>query len=169
MIREKPKTGNQKPKTRRDHMDEENIRNSTNDDFTPTIGAARDVAPLDHPLPKPAHEMTADEDFSAVNWKAVAQMPEFKLLLKTKKKFVVPATLFFVVYYFALPVLVGYSPGLMSRKVMGVVNIAYLFALSQFFMAWIIAAMYLRAASRFDKMEEEIVEKVRERQVEEGL
>ena len=44
---------------------------------------------------------------------------------------------FFVVYYFALPVLVGYAPELMSRPVVGKVNIAYLFALSQFFMAWI--------------------------------
>jgi uncharacterized membrane protein (DUF485 family) len=150
-------------------MAQDKIRNSTNDDFTPTVGAATDVAPLGHALPKPAHEMTADEDFDAVNWKAVARMPEFKTLLSIKKRFVVPATLFFVLYYFALPVLVGYAPGLMATKIMGVVNIAYLFALSQFFMAWIIAALYLRAASRFDKMEEEILEKVRERQVEERL
>jgi uncharacterized membrane protein (DUF485 family) len=32
------------------------------------------------------------------------------------------------------------------------VNLAYLFALSQFFVAWIIAALYVRAAARFDKM-----------------
>jgi uncharacterized membrane protein (DUF485 family) len=51
----------------------------------------------------------------------------------------------------------------MARKVFGVVNIAYLFALSQFFMAWIIAALYLRAASRFDNMERGIIEKTREK------
>ena len=33
----------------------------------------------------------------------------------------------------------------------GPVNIAYLFALSQFFMAWIIAALYVRAANIFDR------------------
>jgi uncharacterized membrane protein (DUF485 family) len=54
---------------------------------------------------------------------------------------------------------VGYAPGLMSKKVFGVINIAYLFALSQFFMAWIIAALYLRAAARFDKMEHRVIEK----------
>ena len=51
-------------------------------------------------------------------------------------------------YYFALPALVGYAPGLMSKRVFGVVNVAYLFALSQFFMAWLIAALYVRAANR---------------------
>jgi uncharacterized membrane protein (DUF485 family) len=40
----------------------------------------------------------------------------------------------------------------METKVLGEVNLAYLFALSQFFMAWILAALYLRAAGRFDEM-----------------
>ena len=36
--------------------------------------------------------------------------------------------------------------------VIGPVNVAYLFALSQFFMAWLIAFLYVRAANRFDRM-----------------
>jgi uncharacterized membrane protein (DUF485 family) len=130
----------------------------TAEDLTPTVGAATDIAPLGHLGPKPAHELTAGEDGDPVDWRQVTQMPEFKNMLKAKLRFIVPATLFFVVYYFALPVLVGYAPGLMSRRVFGVVNIAYLFALSQFFMAWTIAALYVRAASRFDKMERSIME-----------
>ena len=55
--------------------------------------------------------------------------------------------IFFIVYYFALPVLVGYARPLMEKRVLGPVNLAYLFALSQFFMAWIIAALYVRAAN----------------------
>jgi len=39
----------------------------------------------------------------------------------------------------------------MKRKVWGEVNIAYVFALSQFFMAWIMAFVYVRAASGWDK------------------
>jgi uncharacterized membrane protein (DUF485 family) len=128
------------------------------DDLTPTVGAATDIAPLGHIGIKPAHELTAGEDSNPVDWRRVTQMPEFHQMLKAKRRFIVPATLFFVVYYFALPVLVGYAPVLMSKKVFGVVNIAYLFALSQFFMAWVIAALYVRAASRFDKMERGIVE-----------
>jgi uncharacterized membrane protein (DUF485 family) len=45
----------------------------------------------------------------------------------------------------------------MEKRVVGPVNLAYLFALSQFFMAWIIAALYVRAAARFDRMANEVV------------
>src|SRR6266496_3902727 len=129
-------------------------------DLTATVGAATDIAPLGKLGAKPSHELTADEDSDPVVWRLVTRMPEFNAMLRAKRKFIIPATLFFIIYYFALPVLVGYAPGLMSRRVIGVVNVAYLFALSQFFMAWIIAALYLRAASRFDKMEREIIEKL---------
>ena len=132
---------------------------STIDDLTPEVGAATDVAPLGRAEAKPAHELTAAEDSNPVDWSRVTRMPEFRAMVRAKLRFIIPATLFFVVYYFALPVLVGYAPGLMSKRVIGVVNIAYLFALSQFFMAWIIAALYLRAAARFDKLEHEVIEK----------
>jgi uncharacterized membrane protein (DUF485 family) len=39
----------------------------------------------------------------------------------------------------------------MATPVVGPVNIAYLFALSQFFVAWLIAWLYVRAADRFDR------------------
>ena len=127
-------------------------------DLTPEVGAATDVAPVSA-KEKPAHELTAAEDSNPVDWGRVTQMPEFRSMVRAKLRFIIPAVVFFLVYYFALPVLVGYAPGLMSRRVFGVINIAYLFALSQFFMAWIIAALYLRAANRFDKMERRVIEK----------
>jgi uncharacterized membrane protein (DUF485 family) len=89
-------------------------------------------------------------------WDRVAAMEEFRTLLLARIKFVVPATIFFIVYYFALPVLVGYAPQFMDKPVWGVVNLAYLFALSQFFMAWIIAWLYVRAARKFDALSERI-------------
>ena len=67
--------------------------------------------------------------------------------------------IFFIVYYFALPVLIGYARPFMEKRVFGPVNLAYLFALSQFFMAWIIAALYVRAAARFDKMAADVINK----------
>jgi uncharacterized membrane protein (DUF485 family) len=127
-------------------------------DLTPEVGAATDVAPVGLKT-KPAHELTAAEDSNPVDWSRVTQLPEFRAMVRAKLRFIIPAVIFFVVYYFALPVLVGYAPGLMSKRVIGVVNIAYLFALSQFFMAWIIAALYLRAAARFDRMEHKVIEK----------
>jgi len=94
---------------------------------------------------------------NVTKWDRIAHTDAFKDLMAAKARFVVPATLFFMVYYFALPVLVGYAPDLMKREVIGPLNIAYLFALSQFFMAWIIAALYVRAASRFDRMAKAIL------------
>lgn len=129
-------------------------------DPTPVVGAFTDVARLTHAKPVPSHEQTADEDAQIVDWDRVAATDEFKNLIRAKLTFVVPATVFFIIYYFALPVLVGYAPEFMQTKVFGPVNIAYLFALSQFFMAWIIAWLYVRAAGRFDKMEQEVIDHV---------
>ena len=92
------------------------------------------------------------------NWDRIAESRAFKDLLATKKTFIVPAFIFFVVYYFALPVLVGYAPQFMSIKV-GFVNLAYLFALSQFFVAWIIAGLYVKAANNFDRLANDILNK----------
>ena len=92
-------------------------------------------------------------------WDRIASSRQFQDLMATKKMFIVPAFVFFVVYYFALPVLVGYAPAIMNTKVIGVVNIAYLFALSQFFVAWIIAALYVKAANDFDRLSKDIIEK----------
>ena len=90
-------------------------------------------------------------------WERIAAMSTFRALLVAKQRFIIPATLFFLVYYFALPLLVGYAPQMMETKLVGVVNLAYVFALSQFFMAWILAAFYLRAAKRFDAMAAEVI------------
>ena len=129
-------------------------------DLTPTVGAATDVSPLGRDLPKPAHELTADEDIDVADWDRVGKMSEFKKLLASKRKFIIPATVFFIAYYFALLILVGYAPSLMARKVLGVVNLAYLFALSQFFIAWIVAALYVRTAAKWDGMAQEIIAKL---------
>lgn len=86
------------------------------------------------------------------NWAAIEEKPEFRALLARKKAFIVPAFLFFMIYYLALPVLVGYFPDLMKTKVWGEVNIAYVFAFSQFIMAWVMAWLYVRVAAKWDKL-----------------
>ncbi len=93
-----------------------------------------------------------DSPTPSTEWDRVAANKEFKNLQAAKARFIVPATIFFIVYYFALPVLVGYAPDLMKKPVIGVVNLAYVFALSQFVVAWAIAWRYMRAADRFDAM-----------------
>ena len=107
--------------------------------------------------PKP-DQMQADQSGQTV-WDRVAQSREFRDLMATKKIFIVPAFLFFVVYYFLLPILVGYAPKFMDTRVLGNVNLAYLFALSQFIMSWVIAGLYVRAGDDFDRISKDIIDK----------
>jgi uncharacterized membrane protein (DUF485 family) len=103
---------------------------------------------------KPGQEAQSES-----SWDRIAASREFKDLMVTKKTFIVPAFIFFVLYYFALPVLVGYAPQFMQIRVMGRVNLAYIFALSQFFVAWIIAGLYVKAANNFDRLANDILDK----------
>ncbi|MBW3628208.1 MAG: DUF485 domain-containing protein [Gemmatimonadetes bacterium] len=106
-------------------------------------------------------EGTNRQSLAAHEWAEVENNPEFRALVHAKRGFIFPATAFFIVYYFALPILVGYWPEAMSRDVVGEVNVGYLFALSQFVMAWIIMAMYVKRAKVFDGMVDRLVAQVR--------
>lgn len=92
-----------------------------------------------------------------MRWDKIAESQDFKLLISRRAKFTIIALLFSFVYYFALPLSVGYFPQIMNQKVTGAINLAYWFALSQFFVAWIIAAIYARVANKsFDPIAEKI-------------
>ena len=97
------------------------------------------------------------------DWAAIERTPEFRALVRAKRAFIIPATVFFIAYYFALPALVGYWPDLMSTPVAGRINLAYLFALSQFVMAWALMAAYVRRARRYDRMVETVLQRVKGR------
>ena len=94
---------------------------------------------------------------SATPWAKLEASPPFVELKRAKLAFIVPAVIFFLVYYAALLILVGYAPELMSRKVFGALNVAYVFALSQFLMVFSVAAVYFRAAHRFDEQAAQVV------------
>lgn len=85
-------------------------------------------------------------------WSRIYQSHSYRSMIALKTRAVTVLTVFFLIYYFALPVLVAYWPELMARRVWGYVNWAYLFAFSQFLMAWGVAYVYMRYAGRFDEM-----------------
>lgn len=89
-------------------------------------------------------------------WDEIAESSQFQTLIKEKKAFLIPTTIFFMVYYFALPIMAGYSKTLMIKKVPLFVNFGYLFAVSQFIMAWVLAYYYMKKAERFDDLISEI-------------
>ena len=96
----------------------------------------------------------------------IEEWPEFKELERSKTRFILPATIFFLLYYFALPVLVGFFPDTMDTRLFSGFSVAYLFALSQFFMAWILAFIYLLAfAPKIDQMVKNIVRMVESRNI----
>ena len=86
-------------------------------------------------------------------WEGLEHTEEFRQLVSARLRFVLPATVFFLVYYFLLPLLNGLAPNFMRTDIVGHVNIAYLFALSQFFVAWLLAWFYIRRANGlFDRL-----------------
>ena len=97
---------------------------------------------------------------AVVHWEGLEETDEFRQLVRARWRFVAPATVFFLVYYFALPLSNGLFPNLMRTELIGHINLAYVFALSQFVMAWVLAYFYIRQAGRvFDPL----AEKVRQR------
>jgi uncharacterized membrane protein (DUF485 family) len=111
--------------------------------------------------------MPAEEAVTASE--AVAKDPEMIELERRHTRFVWPATIFFLVYYMALNILAGTSPDLMGKKLFGQFTFGYLFALSQFVMAFVVAWVYSRwAARRMDPLSADLREKLRRQQIKEA-
>ncbi len=88
------------------------------------------------------------------DWEAVERSPEFRELIKRKKAFVIPATIFFLAWYFGFIFLAGYAPDFMGDEFLtDGLTVGYMLALSQFVMTWVLGWLYLRKADRvFDPL-----------------
>jgi uncharacterized membrane protein (DUF485 family) len=90
-----------------------------------------------------------------IDWEAAERSPEFKELVASKRRFVIPATAFFMLWYFGFIVLAGYAPEFMGESIYEGFTVGYAFALTQFVMVWVLAGWYLRRADRvFDPLAE---------------
>ena len=79
---------------------------------------------------------------AGIDWKAIDEDPRFQALHRKKTTFLWGLMVFSMVYYFLLPIGAAYFPELFRIKVWGPVNVGILFALSEFVVAWTIAAYY---------------------------
>src|SRR3981081_3600989 len=95
-----------------------------------------------------------------VHWEGLEETPEFKELVRERWRFVAPATVFFLAYYFALPLRKGLFTDAVRTGSGGHLDLAYFFPLSQFIVAWVLAYFYIRQASRVFAP---LAEKVRQR------
>ncbi|MCZ8519183.1 MULTISPECIES: DUF485 domain-containing protein [Paenibacillus] len=87
----------------------------------------------------------------------IARTPRFQALMARKKKFLLPLSLFFLAYYFTLPLLTSYSK-VLNQPAAGPVTWAWIFAFSQFIMTWALCMLYSRKAADYDRMIDEIRE-----------
>ena|ERR1700682_3740953 len=110
--------------------------------------------PRQSAAPPPAARAAGEGDS---HWEGLEETDEFRQLVRARWRFVAPATVFFLVYYFALPLSNGLFPSVMRTEIIGHINLAYVFALSEFVMAWILAYFYIRQATRvFDPLAEKV-------------
>jgi uncharacterized membrane protein (DUF485 family) len=89
-----------------------------------------------------------------IDWIAAERSPEFRKLVRRRNGFVIPATIFFLVWYFGFIVLAGYAPDFMGEEFLtDGLTVGYVLALTQFVMTWVLGWMYLRRSDRvFDPL-----------------
>jgi uncharacterized membrane protein (DUF485 family) len=94
------------------------------------------------------------------DYSSIAQSSSFQKLLSEKKKFIIPITIFFFCFYFALPILTSYST-VLNHKFIGSITWAWLFAFLQFVMTWVLCMLYSKKAAKFDELANKVVQEGR--------
>ncbi|MEA2475297.1 MAG: hypothetical protein QOE06_3212 [Thermoleophilaceae bacterium] len=104
----------------------------------------------------PAATGVAADSGHRIDWEAAERSPEFGELVRRRRGFVLPATIFTLCWYFGFILLAGYAPDFMGRKfLVDGLTVGYTLALSQFVMVWALCWAYLRRADRvFDPLAE---------------
>jgi uncharacterized membrane protein (DUF485 family) len=90
-----------------------------------------------------------------IDWERAERSPEFRDLVAAKRRFVIPATIFFMAWYLGFVLLAGYAPDFMGESVYEGLTVGYCLALSQFLMVLVLGIWYLRKAEHvFDPLAE---------------
>ncbi|MBO0996586.1 DUF485 domain-containing protein [Bacillus sp. SD075] len=95
---------------------------------------------------------------SGSKYRQLIETEEFKDLLQKKKAFIVPVTLFFLAFYFVLPVLAAYTEILKGEAFLNI-TWAWVYALLQFAVVWIGGIVYIKKATTYDRMAKNILNK----------
>lgn len=92
-----------------------------------------------------------------VDYVKVESSPQFRQFLSRKSKFIIPMTVFFMVFYFLLPIFTSYTTFL-NTSAIGDISWTWIFAFSQFVMVWVLSSIYVKKAATFDKEAEQIIQ-----------
>jgi uncharacterized membrane protein (DUF485 family) len=95
-----------------------------------------------------------------IDWEAIERSPEFQELVKKRKSFVLPGTIFFLAWYMGFILLTAYAESFMAESVYEGLTVGYCLALTQFVMVLVLGLLYLsRAANVFDPLAEKAIAK----------
>jgi uncharacterized membrane protein (DUF485 family) len=90
-----------------------------------------------------------------VDWEEIERSPEFQELVKRRKAFVLPGTIFYLTWYMGFILLTAYAEDFMSERVYEGLTVGFCLALSQFLMVLVLGLMYLkRSANTYDPLAE---------------
>ena len=96
---------------------------------------------------------------STVDWEAIERSPEFQELVRRRRSFVIPCTIFFLSWYLGFILLAAYAEDFMGERVYQGLTVGYCLALTQFLMVFGLGLWYLRKADReFDPLAERAIE-----------
>ena len=84
-------------------------------------------------------------------WVRIERSSAFAELTRKRKAFIIPATIFFFVFYFGLPFLTAFTT-VLDVNVIGAINLAYIYAFAQFAMTWILMHLYVSRANGWDDL-----------------
>ncbi|OAT73592.1 DUF485 domain-containing protein [Parageobacillus thermoglucosidasius] len=101
------------------------------------------------------------EERTVTDYSRIVQSSSFQHLMREKKNFILPFTLFFLVFYFALPILTSYS-NVLNSSAIGPISWAWIFAFAQFVMTWALCTLYSKRAAKFDEIVERIKQEAKE-------
>lgn len=103
---------------------------------------------------------TEDRPHGEIDWEAIERSPEFQELVTRRRSFVLPATIFFLVWYMGFILLTAYAKGFMSERVHEGLTVGYCLALTQFVMVLVLGLMYLsRSAKVYDPLAAKAIER----------
>src|SRR5215210_7426971 len=95
-----------------------------------------------------------------IDWQAIEESPDFQELVRKRRSFVLPGTIFFLAWYMGFILLTAYAEDFMSERVYEGLTVGYCLALTQFLMVVILGILYLRRAGRsYDPLAEKAIER----------
>ncbi|MBN3555393.1 DUF485 domain-containing protein [Fictibacillus nanhaiensis] len=96
------------------------------------------------------------QNFEHSRYSEIVNTNQFQQLMTEKKRFIIPMTVFFLLFYFSLPILTAYTD-VLNQRAIGDITWAWIFAFAQFIMTWALCMIYTKRAKRFDELAEKVI------------